>query len=452
MPSAISSATRCSIEPATRDPTDTPAFFYTDSNFTPKYGSAAIDNSLGSLAPATDLLGAGRVDIPGLGFSGRGPADLGAFEYNGTGGQTLGGQFRVVGSSVVSQGFGFANGGSIGSFRSAPGQITVSFSGNVNKATVLPGDLVLSGNGISSSNPMRATTITWIDDHTATFGLTGSYAPGTVNLTIGTGLITDVHGNPISGFSDSFQLDSSTPVGPTPNPVDSGSPLVIGTRRRSIAVQVNRRKTVQRAGLVVSFNEAMDANSATDESGLPDPRGPQGRGKMVYNRPVAVRDVKYNSRTNQVTIVGAKNLPKGPLRLIIADSVKDSAGNALDGNRDGKAGGADLCQPELNRRAYFVDSIMARAGVFPRPALTRKLILRGIEMPMADHTVAGSVGVRRVTEVEQFGLPSRSRPHSNSPAIESRPHACSGPSRSGAIETIALAAARSSRSAASASR
>lgn len=325
-----------------RDPRpnfDTWPFFYTDSNFIPQYGSPAIDNALEALAPATDLLGASRVDIPGLGFPGRGPADLGAFEYAGIGGQTLGGQFRVVGSSLV-PGFGFVNGGSIGSFRSAPGQITVTFSGKVNRSSILPSDLVLSGTGINPSNPVKATTLTWVDDHTVTFGLTGGFAPGTVNMTIGSGRVTDALGNPIAGYSDSFRLDSTTPVGPNPNPVETNPPLVVGTKRRSIAVQLNRRKTVQRAGLIVSFNEALDSASATDRGAYQVLVGRKVRGKMVYNRPIAVTNVRYNASTNQVLITGAKNLPSGPLRLIVADSVKNAAGNALDGNRDGQPGGA----------------------------------------------------------------------------------------------------------------
>jgi hypothetical protein len=72
-----------------RDPRpegDGPALFFVDANFDLTLASGAIDNALAYLAPRTDFLGRGRVDIANKGFAGVGPADIGAFEYNGIGG------------------------------------------------------------------------------------------------------------------------------------------------------------------------------------------------------------------------------------------------------------------------------------------------------------------------------------------------------------------------------
>ncbi len=77
------------------DPRPTPqgrgqnVFFSTSANGTPAVSfdltsnSAAIDNALTSLAPTRDFLFRTRVDIASRGFAGRGPADVGAFEFLG---------------------------------------------------------------------------------------------------------------------------------------------------------------------------------------------------------------------------------------------------------------------------------------------------------------------------------------------------------------------------------
>ncbi len=49
---------------------------------------------------ATGFLGRGRMKVLDLGFPGTGPADVGAFEFSGTGGTTVGGAFRVASTSL----------------------------------------------------------------------------------------------------------------------------------------------------------------------------------------------------------------------------------------------------------------------------------------------------------------------------------------------------------------
>ncbi|HWE38007.1 MAG TPA: Ig-like domain-containing protein [Isosphaeraceae bacterium] len=65
---------------------DGPARFFLNANFDLTLQSAAIDNALNVVAPATDLLSRGRVKVSGHGFGlpGYGPADVGAFEFAGT--------------------------------------------------------------------------------------------------------------------------------------------------------------------------------------------------------------------------------------------------------------------------------------------------------------------------------------------------------------------------------
>ena len=61
-----------------------PGNFFLGANYDLSASSAAIDVAINSLAPATDFKNRGRVDIVGKGRAGVGPADIGAFEYNGS--------------------------------------------------------------------------------------------------------------------------------------------------------------------------------------------------------------------------------------------------------------------------------------------------------------------------------------------------------------------------------
>ncbi len=327
----------------TRDPRpafDGPGFFYTDSNFNLRLGSAAIDNAIASLAPPTDFLGRGRVDIPGQGFAGRGPADLGAFEYQGSGGQALGGQFRVITSSISPDGSPRAAGISLGTLsQGAPNQVVVSFSRNVDRASVVPGDLVFSGTGVDPVNPARATSITWRDNFTAVFNLSGSFVPGQVNMSIPTGTVTDAYGTPLDGFGDTFRLDPNPIVGPPPS---NNPPVVVGVRRKSVVTTISGRR-VSQAGLAITFNEGMDGGSVSNTGAYQLFVGRRLRnGKVVFDRQVSLRQVVYNAGNRTATLVttARTGVPAGPLRLVVRDTVRDSSGLALDGNRDGAAGGS----------------------------------------------------------------------------------------------------------------
>ena len=208
-----------------RDPrpgSDGPAIFFTDANFDLTNKSIAIDAANPSFAPATDFLQRGRVKITGRGFPGTGPADIGAFEFHGAGGSAVGGAFRVASTSIAADGSVKAAGASF-TPSNAPTSITVTFSDNVSRSTVTPGNLVLSGSGLLPTGPARAVSVTWLDSHTAVFKLSGGYnTQGTVNLTITGGTIVSLNGATLNGFNDSFKIvpfiASSTTVVPTTTP------------------------------------------------------------------------------------------------------------------------------------------------------------------------------------------------------------------------------------------
>ena len=83
-----------------RDPRpqfDGPTLFLLDSNFDLTANSLAIDAADPNAAPTTDLLNRGRIDIPNRGFPSTGPADVGAYEFQGSGTGTPGGGVFIPG-------------------------------------------------------------------------------------------------------------------------------------------------------------------------------------------------------------------------------------------------------------------------------------------------------------------------------------------------------------------
>ncbi len=210
-----------------RDPrptVDGPANFFLDASFDLTQTSAAIDRANPTYAPSIDFLYRSRViGVPGHAFPGgnpfdqsTGPADVGAFEYHGLGGIATGGQaFHIVSSSLAQGGMPLALGKETPS-DAAPSSITVDFSANVNSSTITPNDLIISGSGVAQSNPVHATSLSWIDAHTVKFNLTGGYnKTGVVVVQIPQNSVRDVNGRGNYAFGDGFRLvPSASPVAP----------------------------------------------------------------------------------------------------------------------------------------------------------------------------------------------------------------------------------------------
>ena len=81
-----------------------PANFVAGASFDITGSSAAIDNAIASVAPPVDFLYRARVDIRNAGRVGYGPADVGAFEYQGTAGTTIGGGGTTGGPGTIKPG------------------------------------------------------------------------------------------------------------------------------------------------------------------------------------------------------------------------------------------------------------------------------------------------------------------------------------------------------------
>ena len=96
----------------------------------------------------------------------------------------------------------------------APTMIEIDFSDKIDPTTLTASDLVLSGTGLSVTNPAHATSLAWVDSHTVEFLLDGAFnTTGTVNVKIAAGTIKDTAGVGIDAYSETFRLGAnSTPV------------------------------------------------------------------------------------------------------------------------------------------------------------------------------------------------------------------------------------------------
>ena len=221
---------------------DTPATFFTYSNYDLTSRSVAINAADNGVAPVSDFLYRTPVFIAGHGFPGTGPASIGAYYYGGATGTSGGtgtifnGTTTTTGTSgAVSagnptssgSGTGSSNSGSTVTAQSATGSpsgivssigggialgtkqfsvvntsvssddsagsstastalttepgpafIDINFSDSIKPSTLSPTDLVLSGSGLSQVNPAHATSYAWIDDHAVRFYLSGGYKNG----------------------------------------------------------------------------------------------------------------------------------------------------------------------------------------------------------------------------------------------------------------------------------
>jgi hypothetical protein len=134
---------------------DGPANFLLDANYDLAVTSDAIDNGLNSAAPPLDFLYRSRVKIPGRGHAG--PADIGAFEFNG--------QFGISGHSGSSSG----NSGSGGIARSfaAVGSLGSNSGSGTSSGSTNATDQVLGTSGQDVSKPAVSNGLTFATQTTA---------------------------------------------------------------------------------------------------------------------------------------------------------------------------------------------------------------------------------------------------------------------------------------------
>lgn len=117
--------------------------------------------------------------------------------------------------------------------------------------------------------------------------------------------------------------------------LDATAPQVVSAR----TVSARRKLT----GLVVGFSEPLDPAVATNPAAYRLVSA--GRDRRFGTRDdvaVALRPPAYDPATGRVTLTPLRRLASNqPVRLTIAGgAIADGAGNALDGDADGRPGGA----------------------------------------------------------------------------------------------------------------
>ncbi|HEY2159534.1 MAG TPA: hypothetical protein VGH33_28170, partial [Isosphaeraceae bacterium] len=218
---------------APRDPRpapggDGPGAFFVEANFDLTSKSAALDKSVTGTSPwvviptATDILYRGRVSSGKqwntMVFGTTGPADVGAYEFNGTGGVGSGASsFHATSATLISGGVFNGLAQTVSQFNtsgvfagSSATALIVKFSAPVNQSSFNANDLLISGGGDLN---LKATGLTWIDSQTVEFTLAGGYnqSGGTVNISLGRNRATSASGKRLGAFMDQVNLSPGSP-------------------------------------------------------------------------------------------------------------------------------------------------------------------------------------------------------------------------------------------------
>ena len=171
---------------------------------------------------------------------------------------SVGGTFRVVTTSLVPGGASQANGSTMNVYP-APTSIIINFSQPVNKASVAATDLILSGSDLNPLSPAKATSVTWLDNHTAQFNLTGQFnSSGTVNVSIPAGAVKSVSGSSAARVLRQGRADEQrparrrsrppttptlpAPITPAPAPAPTAPPKKTKVTRRKVVTPPAHKK------------------------------------------------------------------------------------------------------------------------------------------------------------------------------------------------------------------
>ena len=211
-----------------RPGSDGPATFYLSANYGIGANSAAINNALEQVATKTDFLNNPENPNPtdkGFHLPGYGPRDIGAFEHIpvGTPGtRPVGGSFRVVTTSLAG-GMTAAN-GAVLQTASSPSSIVVSFSKDIDAASLRANALSLSGSALDPNSPARVSSVTMLDAHTVSFNLSGQLRPsGLLKVSLASGAAKSKTGESLPSYNDQVNLRPLAPA-PAPTPAPSPSP------------------------------------------------------------------------------------------------------------------------------------------------------------------------------------------------------------------------------------
>jgi hypothetical protein len=112
-------------------------------------------------------------------------------------------------------------------------------------------------------------------------------------------------------------------------------------------VVIRARRTPNGRRLIIRFSEAIDPTSTRALSIYRILIGQRAEdGQLVFDQVVTIRRASYDSRARSIVLKVQGRLPRQPIRLELLDgpSWRDLAGNRLDGDRDGRSGGAFIIE------------------------------------------------------------------------------------------------------------
>ena len=192
-----------------RPGSDGPANFFVDADFQLTSASAAIDNAWEATAIPTDLLGNSQVKISGgFGLPGYGPRDVGAFEFDGTGGDprrrrvprrhdVAGARRRRVPTPTA---------------RPSPSPRRRRRSPSRSRGTSIPATSPpptwsFPDRPSTPIDPVHATSLTWIDADTVQFNLAGQFnTSGTLDVSLAPTRSRAPRAQATLGYSDNVVL------------------------------------------------------------------------------------------------------------------------------------------------------------------------------------------------------------------------------------------------------
>ena len=187
-------------------------------------------------------------------------------------------------------------------------QVTVRFTDPVTPASIQPGDLTIDG------NPAASVTLS---DDTAVFTLAAPAAPGAHAIAIAGGAVSDFGGNLVEPFASSITVDAVAPRVIATSVAPGGT--VISDAAGSLSVEI-------------TFDEPINFAAV-------NPSDVAVTGSSVGS---STRTVTYDesSRTMTVSLTG---FPDASMTITLQSTfggVRDMAGNLLDGDGNGAAGGS----------------------------------------------------------------------------------------------------------------
>lgn len=255
----------------------------------------------------------------------------------------LNGKFLVSGSKTFSSFGSFPIGITIAS----SGNQSASVSGSILVANAAPVFPAISNQSVIVGNPLifqaKATdSDSW---QTLSYQLTGNI-PNFVGIQSANGIVTVSANAPIGTFNLTIiAIDNGIPsqsasktIQLTVNPVPAPPALV-----KPLSITAVRLKSGQVTSINLTFSDTLNATTVSRLSNF-QIISSAGRDKRFGTKDdvlLKVASVKYNVATRTITIVPSGRLIVSATGLftIRAIGLTDSLGRAIDGNRDGVAGG-----------------------------------------------------------------------------------------------------------------